>query len=221
MENKLFNDNIRLVNFAIQQLHCPKEIYDDCYQEGCIGLFLAAQRYDESVGKFSTYAVAIIKGHIIRYLRDENELLKIPRRVRVNRNNILRLRRDGLSDTEIMQKLGITEADFADAESILEIASLDFSVTEDLEYQDFVADTSEYVEDEIALQEHVIGLAENICKDFKSLNADICMESLYSKLYEETPITQMELANKYKVSQPKVSRILFKFYNLLKKEYYK
>lgn len=221
MENKLFNDNIRLVNLAIRQLHCPMEIYDDCYQEGCIGLFVATQRYDESVGKFSTYAVPMIKGHIMHYMREENELLKIPRRVRVNRNNIWRLRREGLSDTEIIQKLGITEADFADAESILEIASLDFSVTEDLEYQDFVADTSEYVEDEIALQEHVIGLAKNICKNFESLKADICMESLYSKLYEETPITQMELARKYKTSQPKVSRTLVKFYDLLRKEYYK
>lgn len=221
MENKLFNDNIGLIHLALRQLHCPAESYEDCYQEGCIGLHLAIQRYDESVGKFSTYAVAVIKGKILRYMRDGNELFKIPRAVRVNRNHIRRLRTEGLSDAEIIEKLGISEFDFADAERMTEVASLDFSIIDDVSYHNILADRSEYMEDQRELEEHIISLAESVCKKFNSVQADVCMESLYSRMYEETSITQCELASKYKLSQPQVSRTLIKFYQLLKEEYYK
>lgn len=221
MENKLFNDNIGLVHLALRQLHCPAELYEDCYQEGCIGLHLAIQRYDESVGKFSTYAVASIRGRILRYMREGNELFKIPRSVRVNRNNIRRLRTEGLSDAEIIEKLGISELDFADAERMTEVASLDFSIIDDVSYHNVLADRSEYMEDQRELEEYIISIAESVCKKFNSVQADVCMESLYSRMYEETPITQSELASKYKISQPQVSRILIRFYQLLKEEYYK
>lgn len=221
MENKLFNDNIGLIHLALRQLHCPAESYEDCYQEGCIGLYLAIQRYDESVGKFSTYAVTVIKGRILRYMRDGNELFKIPRAVRVNRNHIRRLRTEGLSDAEIIEKLGISEFEFADAERMTEVASLDFSIIDDVSYHNILADRSEYMEDQRELEEYIISLAESVCKKFNSVQADVCMESLYSRMYEETSITQSELASKYKISQPQVSRTLIKFYQLLKEEYYK
>lgn len=45
--------------------------YDDLFQTGCLGLYKAAMRYDESMGNaFSTYAVPVIIGEIRMMLRD-------------------------------------------------------------------------------------------------------------------------------------------------------
>ena len=65
----LVNENIALVNFTIRKKfknHLKKinelNLYEDFYQEGCIGLFKAAKVFDESRGnKFSTVGVRWIE----------------------------------------------------------------------------------------------------------------------------------------------------------------
>lgn len=61
--------------------------YEDIYSEGCIGLVKAFNKYDPSkfdgkVTKFSTYAVPIIQGEILRYLRDYSGQLKVSRQIK-------------------------------------------------------------------------------------------------------------------------------------------
>ncbi|MEG2787371.1 MAG: sigma-70 family RNA polymerase sigma factor [Romboutsia sp.] len=76
----LVNENIGLVKFTIKKKfkkHLKKidelDLYEDFYQEGCIGLFKAAKVFDESRGnKFSTVGVRwielILRNFLARYV---------------------------------------------------------------------------------------------------------------------------------------------------------
>ena len=67
--------NLRLVLSIIQRFSNRKEMADDIFQVGCIGLIKAIDNFDINQGvQFSTYAVPMIIGEIKRYLRDNNSI---------------------------------------------------------------------------------------------------------------------------------------------------
>lgn len=72
-------ENIGLVH-KIANTHCRNhQDRDDLVQEGLIGLFEAARRFDPSYGAaFGTFAYPYIRGYILRYFQDrpEEEQLK-------------------------------------------------------------------------------------------------------------------------------------------------
>lgn len=81
-QKKLVEDNLALVHHIMKQIPYVKESYEDYYQCGVYGLCLAASRYDETQGEFSTYAGTYINGHIRRHYREfETGLIKPPRDV--------------------------------------------------------------------------------------------------------------------------------------------
>lgn len=56
MENRLVEDNLRLVHYIVRKFgDLPKETYEDYFQEGCIYLTLAAERFDASKGVYIFY----------------------------------------------------------------------------------------------------------------------------------------------------------------------
>ena len=66
--NKLIMDNIALVGYVISRLNIdfPQGMTeDDIFQEGCIGLIMAADRYSPDKGSFSNYACIRIRGAIL------------------------------------------------------------------------------------------------------------------------------------------------------------
>ncbi len=69
----LVTSNERLVHYVIRRwgLTPPSGLdYEDLYQEGMLGLFEAATRYDTTKGtKFSTYAVPWVSGRIMQMLK--------------------------------------------------------------------------------------------------------------------------------------------------------
>lgn len=75
MENRLVEDNLRLVHYIVRKFgDLPKETYEDYFQEGCIYLTLAAERFDASKGfTFSTFAANYIYNGIRRYRRECND----------------------------------------------------------------------------------------------------------------------------------------------------
>lgn len=88
--------------------------YEDLFQAGCVGLILAAQRYDPDRGtKFSTYAVPVILGEIRRLFREGGSLRvsrgtrELSRRVRQAEDDLRREtgRAPGLG--EVAQRLGV------------------------------------------------------------------------------------------------------------------
>ena len=78
----LIYGNLRLVLSVIQRFTGRRELMDDLFQVGCIGLTKAVDNFNTELGvRFSTYAVPMIIGEIRRYLRDNNSI-RVSRSVR-------------------------------------------------------------------------------------------------------------------------------------------
>ena len=72
--DKLVEENIKLVGYALNKYFKKfREIYpyleEDLYQEGCIGLFQAAKKYNTDKGAFSTIAMKYIRGRMTRFFK--------------------------------------------------------------------------------------------------------------------------------------------------------
>ena len=60
-----FEDHIGLVYTVLSKIKLGNYEYDDLFQEGCIGLMSAIEKFDESKGhKFSTFAITCIRNQI-------------------------------------------------------------------------------------------------------------------------------------------------------------
>lgn len=69
--------------------------FDDLVQVGSIGLINAVDRYDPSRGcSFGAYAVPSIVGEIKRHLRDAGCVIRLPRRVQEEREQVRRAERE-------------------------------------------------------------------------------------------------------------------------------
>lgn len=73
--------NLPLARFiAARYARRGGESFDDLYQVACLGLVLAAQRFDPGRGfTFSTYANSVISGEIKRHFRDHCWPVHVPR----------------------------------------------------------------------------------------------------------------------------------------------
>lgn len=72
--DKLVEENIKLVGYALNKYFKKfREIYpyleEDLYQEGCIGLFQAAKKYNTDKGAFSTIAMKYIRGRMTTFFK--------------------------------------------------------------------------------------------------------------------------------------------------------
>jgi RNA polymerase sporulation-specific sigma factor len=73
--NHLIEDNYRLVWSVVNRFSYVKDDKEDLFQTGCIGLIMAAKKFDETRGfAFSTFAMPYILGEIRNYLREKNHL---------------------------------------------------------------------------------------------------------------------------------------------------
>jgi len=70
-QNKLFDDNFRLVNYTLNSMNIRpgNPIYEDCFSWAQAGLFDAVNRFDSEKSKFSTFAMKCIKNSVARFLR--------------------------------------------------------------------------------------------------------------------------------------------------------
>ena len=65
--------NLPLVRCVLKRFSAWGRDSEELYQQGCMGLVKAIQRFDLSAGvQFSTYAVPMILGELHRYLRDDS-----------------------------------------------------------------------------------------------------------------------------------------------------
>ena len=88
---------------------------DDLFQIGCIGLLKAIDNFDLSYDvKFSTYCVPMILGEVKRYLRDNNNSIRVSRSLRDLSYKILKQKE------EIIMKTG-REPQIEELAKILEV----------------------------------------------------------------------------------------------------
>lgn len=74
-KNRLVEGNLRLVLSILQRFKTTEENINDMFQIGCIGLIKAIDNFDLSLNVcFSTYAVLLIKGEILRAFRDSTPI---------------------------------------------------------------------------------------------------------------------------------------------------
>jgi len=81
---QLILDNKKLIYKIAHRFSCSgKYDVDDLFQEGCIGLLRAIEKYDFSYDvAFSTYATKIIKMAIIRSIHKTGRSIRIPEYMR-------------------------------------------------------------------------------------------------------------------------------------------
>lgn len=187
---------------------------DDIMQQGYLGLWEACIKFDESKGfEFSTYACAMITGRIRTFIRDNYLPIKVPRSYKdigysIYKNNIDIY---NISDKEIdfLVEQGFKRQDIIEYMG-LSVCSLDSSVLEDsdsTELSNIIEDNkiSNYIsEDDIEI------IIDTLLGYYNGLHKDMMEEYLYS-LWDEDKLTNSQLAKKYNMTQPNVSRTIGKF----------
>jgi RNA polymerase sigma factor (sigma-70 family) len=86
--NTLVKHNLRLVVSIAKMFTWTRIPLNDLVQEGNIGLITAAERYDPSIGKFSTYATWWIKQAISRAIDNYGSTIRMPVHVQELRRKI-------------------------------------------------------------------------------------------------------------------------------------
>lgn len=199
--------NLRLV-LSVMQKYVKKNLNDDVFQVGCVGLIKAIDNFDIKYGvQFSTYAVPMIIGEIRRFLRDSNSL-RISRSVRDMAYRALIAKEELMRETDteptieqIANHLGATykEVYFALHATSMTL-SLDEIVNEDGSKQVSMIDkvacnsaTSEDWLEDIMLKSALDGLGERE------------REILFMRYFDGK--TQIEVSKEVGISQAQVSRL--------------
>lgn len=184
---ELFDKNQKLVGFAFKKYigNYSLSDHEDIIQEGMLGLWQAAVRFDESRGiKFNTFAMKYIYGCMLRYIRDNRNVIRVPRSVRDS------------GDAETMNLL-------------LNVYSLDAEKQTDDNHSTSLIDTVADSPDEYEyLTEDIIDKFLDTIKN--PIHRDI-MEEYYYTIVWYGKITQRDLYEKYGTSQSNLSRILKRY----------
>lgn len=93
-QRTLVEDNLALVTFTLKRmrfLHADADFdFADLFQTGCIALVKAAALYDPDSGHtFSTYAIACIRGELLRFFRDRYADRRAPKQVPLSLDELL------------------------------------------------------------------------------------------------------------------------------------
>lgn len=215
MENRLVEDNLRLVHYIVRKFgDLPKETYEDYFQEGCIYLTLAAERFDASKGfTFSTFAANYIYNGIRRYRRECNDDfngLKVDRGLRDKMSKLSYVAYNNGLDLEskedkalILDYLGVDDFEIPSVSSLdIEIKGKDDSSASQYEV---IPDVSRPFTDDIFdcdLQAYLNFIKPKVSDKVY----EIISFSLLEYLTTGITYTQKELAKLLDVSQSYVSR---------------
>lgn len=79
--DEIIEKNLPLVAYTLRRYFAPNACeWDDLFQEGCIGLMQAVDRFNPDLGyTFSTYACTRIRGQALNYLRNKTYSIRPPR----------------------------------------------------------------------------------------------------------------------------------------------
>lgn len=171
---ELVKENMGLVKSIVVRFHDRGVEYDDLVQIGAIGMIKAARSFDFSYGNaFSTYAVPLITGEILRFLRDDGPV-KVSRSIKAKamtvmraRENFLRVNSRDPRISELAQMCDMTPEEIAEViEASSPVHSLSETVggdSEGMRLSDVIPDESNEIErltDSMALREAIKGLDE-------------------------------------------------------------
>lgn len=110
--NDIFEKNRKLVYFTLAKYHPRFMQSEDAYQEGCIALLEAIERYNPDEGTFATYAVQRIRWRVYKmcYAKEKNAKNEIAFSEMLYEDKQGELE----SDEELLTALGFTSAGIED-----------------------------------------------------------------------------------------------------------
>lgn len=209
--------NMSLVHFIAHKMCISPYAYysyEDLAQEGMIGLINAVDRFKPELGfQFSTYASMIIRGTILRFIRENQYGLKY---TRGDLDAYTKLQRSGKEIEELtsqdLEELGIKPKHLAAIIS-MNMSSLDAPSSvdsENLTVMDRIPAVTNELSDEF-YEGELDFYKDYVLQKFHSETArDICEEWYYSQCLG-MPARQPYLAVKYGISQAQVSRHIKRF----------
>lgn len=206
---QLILDNKKLIYKIAHRFSCSgKYDVDDLFQEGCIGLLRAVEKYDFSYDvAFSTYATKIIKMAIIRSIHNTGRSIRIPEYMRAEVYKMeaaaeklyVELEREP-SNFELARYMGITIYEIEKLKILQDdISSLDQPIRDtpeaDMMYE-IIPDDREGPE-AIAIRNDTV---LQVRKAVNKLN-DKRREVIYYRYLREPSIEQKEIASWHGVSR--------------------
>lgn len=213
---ELVKENMGLVKSIVVRFHDRGVEYEDLVQIGAIGMIKAARSFDFSYGNvFSTYAVPLITGEILRFLRDDGPV-KVSRSIKAKASGVMKARESFLrvnsrepKISELAEICGLSPEEITEVmEASSPIHSLSESVGGDkdgLRLSDVIPDDSNEIEkltDSMALREAI--------KTLDDLQKQIIRLRFYKNLSQQMTGKVLGL------SQVKISREEKKIMKLLR-----
>lgn len=206
-KDKLVEGNLKLVLSILKRFKTTTNNINDMFQIGCIGLIKAIDNFDTSLNVcFSTYAVFLIKGEILRAFRDATPI-RVSRSTKDIASKILTYKEKyynlhGIdpSNEEISKELGIEEYTISYAlNSLKDPISISTPIYND------GGDTI-FLEDQLPTKEPLYD-KETLLSLKKALGKlkDREKQVIYSRYIVGK--TQTELSEELHISQAQVSRI--------------
>lgn len=195
---------------------------DDILQSGYEGLWKSCLNFDSTRGlEFSTYAVPMIRGHILRELRDITPM-KEPRWFQDIRSALSKYGINlPLSEEDIdflVLTCNLSREQFLEYDSY-SVVSLDSFIygkntDEGRLISETIPDPSQNIEDKYS-EEDIESIVDGVVKYMSDKHKDIVEEWMYSVLADEN-ISQVDLGKKYGISQAQTSRVLKSAVSIIK-----
>jgi len=125
IRNKLVEENINLARFVAHKVASKVPIpYEELEQIASMGLIVAVERYDPTIGaKFSTFAIPLITGRLLNFVRDSSNVIKLPRKY----HEVLQKGKRTLKDLSISLGRTPTKSEFFQSLLTLGITQSEFS----------------------------------------------------------------------------------------------
>jgi len=164
-KNKLIEDHMYIARYMARKYCRSSASFDDLFQEGCIGLLKAYDKFDPSLGfKFSTYATWWVKQAILSSLTSSTRTIRLPSHIVQLKLKLYKFTEkfvliNGFEPTEVQkaEALGIS------TEKVKEILNLQLEA--DVEgFEDFVITEAENVLDSIDKEEEYAYLLKELAE---------------------------------------------------------
>ncbi len=144
VRDKFLQDNMGLVISIVNKFSTFNVEFDDLFQEGCLGLLKAIDKFDVEMGyKFSTYAIWWIRHYVSRYIQKTGRTIRIPVskqeqliRYKKKTQELEQKLNKNLTTDDISKHLNISKNKVLEYELLLnEIVSLNQYVSPNEEYE--------------------------------------------------------------------------------------
>lgn len=205
---KMIQGNLKLVLSILKKFNDKKELLDDLFQVGCIGLMKAIDNFDLSHNvKFSTYACPMIIGEIRRHLRD-NGAIRVSRSYKDIAYKAINFKEKFIQEYHREPTINeISEAICADSvDIVLALEAIQDTISMSTTIYDNGGDAIE-LEDQICDSKDIFEefLRTNMIKEAFAKLSSREKTIIYDRYYLDK--TQMEIAEELNISQAQVSRL--------------